>query len=331
MSRVRASRSAILEAAAQYKNVIVSISSRTSDDVLEKARFAEVFSLNLKASASGSSLLSPLALPSLENPQGLSATKPGVAFANDLSTVYQILRAARLSKRADRGVSIVLSTAGLPLLTSLLLSSYLLTTDLATHIILHPKSFPWTVTDATPADFASLLSLLADPQTFFSTPTEEDLLSNPESTTRPSLNAPELADIAFLFQHMAALYAEGKIVLRPHPFWTSPFDYWDLPTRAPELFSDFKQGELVVFEGDWHYRKLTADAKWPSTMSFEQTIGPLGKGSGVRVLVLRASGAGAVTVGKDEEVVGKSKARTEEGEEMRKTDSGMAHFCDGKG
>lgn len=312
--------------------MIASTSSNTSgkqNDAAEAASFTEMCSLHLEANINDHRFPSTLTSSSskdLQDPSVKDTTGEGI-LVNDLPAAYKTLKATQLSGKADRSISIVPSTAGLPLFASLLFSSYLLTTNLATQIIVHPKSFPCFVTDATPADFASLLSLLADPRTFFTAPSEEDALTDESSTATLPLTAPEVENLAFIFQHLAALYAEGKIVLRPQPFWTSPFSYWDLPNRASELFADLREAELVVFMGDSHYRKLTADAKWPSTTTFGQAIGPLGKGSGVRVLSLRKCVADGTVLGLDEAAVENLKYGIKE---TQKRNWGIVQCYDGK-
>ena len=79
-----------------------------------------------------------------------------------------------------------------------------------------------------------------------------------EKTPAP-LSEGEAADLGFLFQEWAGLYAEGKVILRPNVFWTQPGSYWRLPHVEKDLFEDLKTSELVVFKGDLNYRKLTGD------------------------------------------------------------------------
>lgn len=33
-------------------------------------------------------------------------------------------------------------------------------------------------------------------------------------------------------------------------FWTLPHPYWDLESKAPELFASLKESGLVIFKGD---------------------------------------------------------------------------------
>lgn len=283
----------------------------------------------------------------VQHPPTFDTTKTEL-LVNDIPSVYKTLKASQLSGKLDRSVSIVPSAAGLPLLANLLFASYLLTTNLATQIILHPKRFPSGVAEATPADIASLLSLLANPQAFFSASSsssssssagqeeEGSALANDTEdplNKSPPLTTSESDNLAFIFQHLSALYANGKIVIRSHPFFTSPFIYSHLPQRAPDLFADLQDAELVCFEGGGlQYRKLTGDAKWSSGTTFGQGIEGFargGSGAGVRVLATRrwssADGDGEV------DVVGLD-GDEEAAEKLKKGNGkwGVVQFYDGK-
>ena len=310
ISQLRYARPAVLEIAARYKTLVASDSGlgnikNEQDEAVEPTSFAAMCLLYLEACASDYILPTTSTLPfpqEVHHPPTFDTTKTEL-LVNDIPSVYKILKASQVSGKPDRSVSIVPSIAGLPLLANLLFASYLLTTNLATQIILYPKRFPSGVAEATPADIASLLGLLANPQTFCSASSPssasagqgeegnalandtEDLLNNP-----PPLTTFESDDLAFIFQHLSTLYADGKIVIRPHPFFTSPFTYSHLPQGAPDLFADLQNAELVCFEGGLQYRILTGDAKWPNGTTFGQAVEGFahgGSGAGVRVLATR--------------------------------------------
>ena len=150
----------------------------------------------------------------------------------------------------------MLDNAGFELFVDLILAGYLIASGLATEVVFHPKSIPWFVSDVVPADFAALLSALAQPQNFYGTLSDEDKASGKSASP---LKDEELQALTFLFSHWTSIYAEGQLVLRPNDFWTQAGSYWRLPQGAPNLFSDLKDSELVIFKGDLNYRKLTAD------------------------------------------------------------------------
>ena len=107
-----------------------------------------------------------------------------------------------------------------------------------------------------PSDFAALLNALADPQRFYSTPSDDEKHAGKAIVP---LNEDEIAKLSFMFEHWSDLHREGQLVIRPNRFWTRAGGYWRLPKTEPKLFEDIKQSELVIFKGDLNYRKLTCD------------------------------------------------------------------------
>ncbi len=49
------------------------------------------------------------------------------------------------------------------------------------------------------------------------------------------------------------------MIIKEDAFWTTAGCYWRLPYIAPDLFTELKESELVLFKGDLNYRKLTGD------------------------------------------------------------------------
>lgn len=262
MSTFRSSRPAVLELAAKYKGLVSQLESGvkpTGDpeelDEAERILFTEMCEICLWGNATDLGLLTSLTFEDMGKLQGSHARKKAEknVLVNDLPAAYKALKEAQRTGKKDRRVDIILDNAGFELFVDLVLAGYLLAAGLATQITLHPKSIPWFVSDAIPADFAALLSALANPQDFYSTP-DEHTGQVPEP-----LSEKESSDLSSLFQHWAGLHAEGQLILRPHLFWTSAQSYWHLPQAEPRLYKDLKESELVIFKGDLNYRKLTAD------------------------------------------------------------------------
>ena len=262
MSTFRSSRPAVIELAAQYRGLVSQLESgvkSTKDpeelDEAERILFTEMCEICLWGNATDLSLLTSLTYEDIQKLQGADARKNAEKniLVNDLPAAYKALKEAQRTGKKDRRVDIILDNAGFELFVDLILAGYLLAAGLATQITLHPKSIPWFVSDVIPADFAELLSALANPQDFYSTPEEHTGQSS------EALSEKESSDLAFLFQHWAGFHAEGQLLLRPNLFWTSAQSYWHLPQAEPRLYEDLKDSELVIFKGDLNYRKLTAD------------------------------------------------------------------------
>lgn len=266
MSTFKSSRPAVLELANKYRQLAKeaeankSADSRSAEQVeeAEKLLFSEMCEICLWGNATDLSLLTSLTYEDIQKLQGSEARKASQKniIVNDLDAAFDVLRNARKTKKnQERQVDIVLDNAGFELFVDLILAGYLLSTDLATTVVLHPKTIPWFVSDVIPKDFADLLNALHDPQAFYTAPDDTGKTYEP-------LSNPEVEEIKFLFDQWSHFHAEGKLVLRPHRFWTNSGSYWRLPTTAPDLFEDLKQSELVLFKGDLNYRKLTSDVSF---------------------------------------------------------------------
>jgi uncharacterized protein with ATP-grasp and redox domains len=265
ISTFKSSRPAVLELAARYREIVKqnekgSVIANNEDpakaEEAEKVLFAEMVEICLWGNATDLSLLTSLTYEDIQKLQGSNARKEQEKHivVNDLPAAYDVLSSARKSDKVSRRVDIVLDNAGFELYVDLILAGYLISTGLATEVVLHPRSIPWFVSDVTPTDFADLLGVIADPQAFYSA-------SDDQYDHRPSmpLSEDETANLKFLFDHWSRLHREGQLILRPNRFWTQAGSFWRMPHTAKELFSDLKQSELVIFKGDLNYRKLTGD------------------------------------------------------------------------
>ncbi|BDD62098.1 hypothetical protein MPDQ_000705 [Monascus purpureus] len=298
MSTFKSSRPAVLELAGRYRDLASKAESGKGEDgktpeeieQAEKLLFAEMCEICLWGNATDLSLLTSLTYEDIQKLQGSEARKASQKniIVNDLDDAFDILRKARKEKKdSQRQVDIVLDNSGFELFVDLILAGYLLSADLATTVVLHPKSIPWFVSDVIPKDFGDLLNAIADPQAFYTAPDET-------GKEYPRLLDREEEEIKFLFAQWSKFHQDGKLIIRPHRFWTTPGSYWRMPKTAPDLFENLKQSELVLFKGDLNYRKLTSDAAWDATTPFTTAIGPLGPKSNIRTLAFRTCKADVV-------------------------------------
>ena len=265
MSTFKSSRPTVLELAERYRDIaeqtqkgatIVGSEDPAKVEQAEKVLFTEMAEICLWGNATDLSLLTSLTYQDIQKLQGSNARKEQERniIVNDLPSAYDVLKSARKSSKSSRRVDIVLDNAGFELYVDLILAGYLLSTGLATEVVLHPKSIPWFVSDALPKDFADLFGVVADPQTFYSASDDKHNGYQPAP-----LSEKEIANLKFLFDSWSQFHGEGQLILRPNRFWTKAGSYWRMPKTAPELFEDLKQSELVIFKGDLNYRKLTGD------------------------------------------------------------------------
>jgi uncharacterized protein with ATP-grasp and redox domains len=234
--------------------------SQPENEEAEKLLFVEMCEVCLWGNATDLSLLTSLTYDDIQKLQGSEARKASEEniIINDLEPAYEVLKKGKETKTQDRIVDIVLDNAGFELYVDLCLAGYLLSAGLATRVVLHCKSIPWFVSDVIPADFAALLNALATPQSFYSTPSEDDKYSG---KTPIPLSQKEVNELSFLFNIWSKFHQEGQLVLRANRFWNEGGSYWRLPTSDTQLFEDLKSSDLVIFKGDLNYRKLTADVR----------------------------------------------------------------------
>ncbi|KAJ5191709.1 uncharacterized protein N7498_010694 [Penicillium cinerascens] len=309
LSTFKSSRPAVLELAARYRELAQDAASgkqsegKSAEEVeqAERLLFSEMCEICLWGNATDLSLLTSLTYEDIQKLQGSQARKDSQSniIVNDLGAAFETMQKARREKKdGERRVDIVLDNSGFELFVDLILAGYLLSSGLATSIVLHPKRLPWFVSDVTPKDFSDLLNSMVDPQAFYTA-------SDESGKTHPPLSDKEVADVQFLFKQWSEFHQDGKLILRPHSFWTTQGCYWRMPHVAPELFEDLKESELVLFKGDLNYRKLTNDAQWDPTTPFTTAIGPMGPKSGIRVLAFRTCKADVVVglpAGEDEKL-----------------------------
>ena len=169
---------------------------------------------------------------------------------NDLASAWN-----SVSKLTAARIDIILDNSGFELYADLIFTLYLLRAGIADTVVLHPKSIPWSanphtpyfpvaddlffrfVSDVTPPDIGHLFSSLSNPAYF----------SESEGSRHEALD--------FLVSQLTSFYAAGRIIIRPHDFWTTQHSYWRLPSRAPDLLADLEESDLLVFKGDLNYRK----------------------------------------------------------------------------
>jgi uncharacterized protein with ATP-grasp and redox domains len=333
MSTFKSSRPAVLELAARYRELAHEAESGKGVDghspeqveEAEKLLFSEMCEICLWGNATDLSLLTSLTYEDIQKLQGSQARQASQKniLVNDLEAAFNVMQKARVEKKhGERRVDIVLDNSGFELFVDLILAGYLLSAGLATNVVLHPKRLPWFVSDVTPRDFSDLLNSMVDPQAFY-TATDDS------GKTYPPLSEKEVEDVQFLFQQWSEFHQDGKLIVRPHSFWTTQGCYWRMPHVAPELFEDLKESELVLFKGDLNYRKLVNDvrigsalmvispsipitladftpqAQWDPTTPFTTAIGPMGPKSGIRVLAFRTCKADVVVglpAGEDEKL-----------------------------
>lgn len=254
-----------MELASRYKELMEDLRANkeaTHDEDAEKLLFTEFFEICLWGNATDLSLLTNLTYEDIQKLQGSAARKAAEKniLINDLPASYEILSKARAEGKKERRVDFVLDNAGFELYVDLVLAGFLLSTGLATQVVLRPKSMPWFVSDVLPGDFMALLNAISSPKAFFETQTEDEKL---QGKVPEPLSDKEAEDLVFVFQEWANLHAEGQLIMRPNRYWTAGGSFWRLPHEAPEIHDDLKGAELVIFKGDLNYRKLTGDVRSP--------------------------------------------------------------------
>lgn len=262
------SRAAVEELACRYLQIVADTRLAQNENKEEAKRllYIEMTEMALWGNATDLSLLANRTLEDLQSLQGRDAIQKSQRniVDNDTNDVWTYLQ--RTAGQPSRRIDIILDNAGFELYTDVLYAAYLLDAGIATSVQLHTKEFPWFVSDVTPPDVDSLFYHLDSSDCF---PCREYLDQ--------------------LIPRLRKFFQSGAITTTSDPFWTTPFSFHEMPSRAPALFNELQSSYLVIFKGDLNYRKLTRDGLWPHTTTYEEALGPLGKQSGVKTLALRTN------------------------------------------
>ncbi|MEW2115437.1 damage-control phosphatase ARMT1 family protein [Streptomyces sp. NPDC005474] len=154
--------------------------------------------------------------------------------ADDSETLWSLLRPAR---RTAGPVCLVADNAGRELVPDLLLLDHLLTRGYAGHAVLHVKPHPFFVSDATTADVVDAVRRL--------------------------IRAP--GEAAAYGRRLWSAMADGRLVVRAHPFSCAPLPYAAMPA---DLRGEFASAEVTLMKGDLNYRRLVGDSLRPATTPF---------------------------------------------------------------
>lgn len=156
-------------------------------------------------------------------------------IADDSPLLWSTLAAA-----TNPRVRVIADNAGRELLPDLVLIDHLLTTGMATDVVLYVKPHPYYVSDATTADvLATLHRLRAAPE-----------------------QAAELTGRR-LWQAMN----NGTLMVRTHQFFCAPLPFHDMPAN---LRTEFSGATMTIVKGDLNYRRLVGDQLWDATSPFAQ-------------------------------------------------------------
>lgn len=129
---------------------------------------------------------------------------------------------------------IICDNCGSELFSDIYLAVFMLVHNYAKKVVLHVKSYPYFVSDATAEDVGKMLNIL---------------IANNRNK--------ELLD----------LFVTKKIEVKENTFWTQPLLFDEMPKK---LKAEFKSSDLVFVKGDLNYRRLVGDIKWDSSDSFKE-------------------------------------------------------------
>jgi uncharacterized protein with ATP-grasp and redox domains len=137
-------------------------------------------------------------------------------------------------------VDFVCDNVGHELLWDLALADWLLVEGGAGRVMLHLKSYPFFVSDATRRDL---------------------------DETVASLNSAARGVSQGLGRRLGEHLQGGRLCLEAEPFWTAPLMFRQMPSA---LRGELARADLVILKGDANYRRLVDDAHWPPTADLQE-------------------------------------------------------------
>ncbi|MEU1850715.1 damage-control phosphatase ARMT1 family protein [Streptomyces sp. NPDC019990] len=158
---------------------------------------------------------------------------PGLV-ADDSDRLWAMLGA---DETGEGTLCLVADNAGRELVPDLLLIAHLLAGGRVGRAVLHVKPYPYYVSDATTADVVDALRRLTGAR----------------------------GAAAAHGRYLWSALADGRLVLRAHPFSSAPLPYEEMPA---DLCAEFASATLTIVKGDLNYRRLVGDRLWPPTTPF---------------------------------------------------------------
>ena len=175
----------------------------------------------------------------------VEALEHGRAQSANILVLDHLAAATRLLiQKSVRTVHLVMDNAGTEQLMDYALAHTLLTSELASQVVLHVKMHPILVSDVTVPDVHRLLQLL----------TESNGLNQS------------------LGNNLIKALESGRLDIIPHFFWNSPLSLRDMPD---DIRKCIHPEDFVILKGDFNYRKASLDAIWPSKKTLFDALGPI--------------------------------------------------------
>ncbi|MEV4125007.1 damage-control phosphatase ARMT1 family protein [Nocardia sp. NPDC049707] len=147
-----------------------------------------------------------------------------------------------MDNAAAATVCVIADNAGRELLPDLVLVDYLLTNQLAEHVVLYVKPHPYYVSDATMTDVLAALRRLRA--------------------------ASEVQAHTIGLRLWQAL-SKDRLIVRTHKFFCAPLPFHAMPD---DLRAELATATITILKGDLNYRRLVGDRKWAPTTSFRDLV-----------------------------------------------------------
>lgn len=273
----KASKDGVIELAVRYKALSKQLD--TPDISLDTLGllFREFADISLWGNATDLSILQHMSLEDIKTLQGAEVRKKNEEniLVNDLDKVWDTISPDVSDPYTQTRIDFVLDNAGFELFADIMFVLFLLDSNVANTVVLHPKNHPWFVSDVLPVDVLDMFNQLGDPS-FFETKEHR-------------------SELDYLVEKLITFHSEGRLIIRTSPFWTTYHSFNQITSTGAgrKVWEDLKDSSLVIFKGDLNHRKLVQDLEWTRTTPFTEAIGELAQ-SGVRVLTLRTCKADVV-------------------------------------
>jgi len=161
-------------------------------------------------------------------------------LVDDRAQLQDYLTSTASDESRAHSLHIVADNAGTELAMDLALADLWLSRVSQT-VVLHLKSHPTFVSDATIPDLWHTLRALTD----------------------------HGGQPAALAQRLHRAWQAGRLTLAAHSFWNSSYFLWEMP---PLLQQALAHARLVILKGDANYRRATGDAIWEAGTPFPDAV-----------------------------------------------------------